>query len=98
MKMKPSDHLGMYLEASNTPSDGRQAILADEKVRQELGKIPVNGNALAEAVWSVANKLGRNGGNVVAYLNTDAERRNFLTYFDGWISTEGGTKSVMSSV
>jgi hypothetical protein len=94
--MKASDHLRMYLEACSTSPDGRQAILADEKVRQELVKIPVNGKALVEAVYSVAKELGPNGGNVADYLNTAAERRNFLQYFDGWNSIEDATNRVMA--
>jgi hypothetical protein len=92
--MKALDHLRMYLEASNVPPDGRQAILSDGKVQQELGKIPVNGKALIEALLFAANKQGSNGGNVVAYLNTHAERQNFLQFFDGWISTEERISSV----
>jgi hypothetical protein len=94
--MKPSDHLGMYLEACMTTPAGRQAILTDEKVQQALGKIPVNGNALLEAVRSAASKLGVSGGNAVAYLNTDAERGNFLQYFDGWVSIEDASKRTMA--
>jgi hypothetical protein len=95
--MKPADHLGMYLEACMTTPEGRQAILADEKVQRALGR-PVNGKALIEAVWSAANKLGPSGGNVVAYLNTHTERANFLQYFDGWISTDDATPRAMSTV
>jgi len=92
--MKASDHLSLYLEACMTTPEGRQLILADQKVRHELEKLPVDGQALMEALWRASTFVG---GNVVPYLNNEAERRNFLQYFDGWTSTEEGTKRSMSA-
>ena len=94
--MKPSDHLSMYLEACMTTPAGRQAILADTKVRWILGNIPVDGNDLLEAVQLAADKLGPDGGNLVAYLNMNSERINFLQYFNGWVAIEDATKRVMA--